>query len=458
MGVSRRVRLAAWCAAAALLVALAVPYVVPLGSYLQEIEQTAGTALGQPVKVEALRLHLLPRPHVTAYRVTVGQPAVAGIDAIVVRPKLSSLLSDTRVIADIRVVRPWIEQAGFAVVSHLASAPRKTGGGPPAARVEQVRITDAELRLAAGAIGSVNATILLDDKSALQSVELTQAGGRLKAILRPTGRAFALDVTARDWLLPVVRPLKFDRIDAKAALNANGLSVRSIDARLYDGSIAGDLRLGWKGGWKLDGKFTVTDVSIAPLTAAVGAKPALSGRIKAKPVLSAAAGSAGGITDALHVDTDFEITQGVLKGLDLNAAARSVLGSTDAKNGDTKFDQLTGRFAMDPAGYHFSDLEISSGFLKATGDVTISKTKELSGDISAEVRGTASLIATPLSLSGTVDDPVVRPSKAALAGAAVGTAILPGVGTAIGARAGEFTKKLFGGSSRKRVEESSGGR
>jgi hypothetical protein len=113
---------------------------------------------------------------------------------------------------------------------------------------------------------------------------------------------------------------------------------------------------------------------------------------------------------------------------------------------------------MDPAGYHFSDLEISSGLLKATGDVTISKTKELSGDVSAAVRGTASLIATPLSLSGTVDDPVVRPSKAALAGAAVGTAILPGVGTAIGAKAGEFTKKLFGGGSRKRLEESGAGR
>lgn len=458
MDVSRRVRLAAWCAAAVLLVALAVPYVVPLGSYIPRIEQAAGMALGQPVKVESLRLHLLPRPHVTAYRIAVGQPAVAGIDAIVVTPALSSLFSDTRVIDDIRVVRPWIAQASFAVIAHAAGTPRNADSGPPAARVERVRIADAELRLAAGTIGSVDATILLDDRSALRRVELVQAGGRLKATLQPAGRDFALDVTARDWLLPVVRPLKFDRIDAKAALSANGLAVRSIDARLYDGSVAGDLRLGWKGAWRLDGKFLVTDVSVAPLTAAVGAKPMLSGRIRAKPILEASAASAGGITDALHVDTDFEITRGVLKGLDLNAAARSVLGGTDAKNGDTKFDQLTGRFAMDPTGYHFADLEIASGLLKATGDVTISKTRELSGDVSAAVRGTASLIATPLSLSGTIDDPVIRPSKAALAGAAVGTAILPGVGTAIGAKAGEFTKKLLGGSSRKRVEENGGGR
>lgn len=458
MGVSRRVRLAAWYAAAVLLVALAVPYVVPLGRFIPQIEQGAGSALGQPVKVGALRLHLLPRPHVTAYRITVGQPAVAGVDAIVATPKLSSLLEDTRVIDSIRAVRPWLEQTGFAVISHVASAPRKADSAAPAARVEEILIADGELRLAAGTIGSVQATVLLDDKLALQRVEIAQAGGRLNATLKPAGRDFTLEVTARNWLLPAVRPLKFDRLDLRSVLNANGLTVRSLDARLYEGSVTGDLHLGWKGGWRLDGKFNVTDVSIAPLTAAVGAKPHLSGRIKAKPILAASAASAGGILDALHVDTDFEITQGVLKGLDLNAAARSVLGSTNARNGDTRFDQLTGRFAMSPTGYHFTDLEISSGLIAATGDVTISKSKELSGDVSAAVRGTASLIATPLTLSGTIDNPVVRPSKAALAGAAVGTAILPGVGTAIGAKAGEFTKKLFGGGSRKRIEESGGGR
>jgi hypothetical protein len=52
-------------------------------------------------------------------------------------------------------------------------------------------------------------------------------------------------------------------------------------------------------------------------------------------------------------------------------------------------------------------------------------------------------------VSGTLQNPLVYPSKAALAGAAVGTAILgPGLGTSLGSKAGsavEGLKDLFGG-------------
>jgi hypothetical protein len=59
------------------------------------------------------------------------------------------------------------------------------------------------------------------------------------------------------------------------------------------------------------------------------------------------------------------------------------------------------------------------------------------------------LVSVPLIVSGTLDKPLVYPSKAALAGAAVGTAILgPGLGTSLGSKAGSAVsglKDLFGG-------------
>ena len=50
----------------------------------------------------------------------------------------------------------------------------------------------------------------------------------------------------------------------------------------------------------------------------------------------------------------------------------------------------------------------------------------------------------PLNLSGTLDSPMALPTGAALTGAALGTAILPGVGTAAGARVGNWAEGLFG--------------
>ncbi len=56
-----------------------------------------------------------------------------------------------------------------------------------------------------------------------------------------------------------------------------------------------------------------------------------------------------------------------------------------------------------------------------------------------------SLAAIPLQVSGTVAKPSVFPTKAAMAGAVAGTAILgPGVGTSLGIKAGGAVDKIKG--------------
>jgi hypothetical protein len=42
----------------------------------------------------------------------------------------------------------------------------------------------------------------------------------------------------------------------------------------------------------------------------------------------------------------------------------------------------------------------------------------------------------------------VRPTKSAVAGAVAGSVLLPGIGTALGLKAGQLTEKLFGGKKR----------
>jgi hypothetical protein len=74
----------------------------------------------------------------------------------------------------------------------------------------------------------------------------------------------------------------------------------------------------------------------------------------------------------------------------------------------------------------------------AGGHIEITPDQKLSGRLGLSVPGTAGLLGVPVSLGGTPEDPTVRPSKAYLIGAAVGTVLLPGIGTGIGASAGSF--------------------
>ena len=50
----------------------------------------------------------------------------------------------------------------------------------------------------------------------------------------------------------------------------------------------------------------------------------------------------------------------------------------------------------------------------------------------------------PLNVAGTIDSPMLYPTGATIAGAAVGTAIMgPGVGTSVGAKGGDWVDNMF---------------
>ncbi len=91
------------------------------------------------------------------------------------------------------------------------------------------------------------------------------------------------------------------------------------------------------------------------------------------------------------------------------------------------------------------DINLRSGLLAASGQVKVNQNKVLDGVVEVELKKGLSLAAIPLQVSGTVDNPSVFPTKAAMAGAVAGTAILgPGMGTRLGIRAGGAVDKIKG--------------
>jgi hypothetical protein len=145
------------------------------------------------------------------------------------------------------------------------------------------------------------------------------------------------------------------------------------------------------------------------------------------------------------------VHHGVLYGVDIQKAATSFI-SKEPTRGETRFDELSGHLAMARRAYRFTQLRIASGALAASGNVSISPAKELSGRINAKVKAAGIASASmPLNVTGTVHNPLLLPTGGTVAGAAVGTAILgPGVGTSLGAKVGEWTEGLFGKKEQKR--------
>ena len=132
-----------------------------------------------------------------------------------------------------------------------------------------------------------------------------------------------------------------------------------------------------------------------------------------------------------------------LYGVDIQKVATNLIkkGST---GGETRFDQFSGHLDMMQGAYHLTQLKIVSGTLAVEGNVNISRKKDISGRINAQVKVAGISRNVPLNVAGTIDSPMLYPTGATIAGAAVGTAIMgPGVGTSVGAKVGGWVDNMF---------------
>lgn len=424
----------------------AAPWLIPGSAWIPRIEAEASQRLGAPVKLADVRLALLPLPHVTVHGLDVADGAITA-QSIAIYPSLISLFTDKRVLRSINLTQVTVSRKGADLLAAQAAKPGAAGG---AIEIERVRAKNIQVELAAGKLPAFDADIDLNNISGALPVDsalIKTLDGKAKLTLAPglatDGKEWKLGLEASDWQLPLGPPLHFNSLKAGGRVTGDKLVLSDIAAALYGGKAAGKMELTWQKGWRLAGDVKTEGIDIMPVTQALKVKAALSGKLDASGPFSAQAAKPAGLADALNADLGFEVRNGVLHGFDLASAAQSMLKG-GASGGSTKFDQLTGRVKVQGHAYKLQHVQVTSGVLKAQGNVDISASKQLAGRIDTEVKGTSGLVGVPVAVSGTLDHPVLMPTKGSMAGAVIGTVLLPGVGTSVGSSVGDKIGKMFG--------------
>lgn len=424
-----------------LVAALALPLFVTLDSYRPQIEQAASDRLGEPVKVAAIGLALLPLPHVTVEGIAVGKDA--RLDKVTVTPELASLWQPIKVISSIELDGLVLTQQALGKLPRWAK-PKSDEPSLVQVRIGIIRITGARLELGKNTLGPLDGTLQLDNSGAPTDARLATQDGKLAAEVRFEGKNYPLEINAKAWTLPVGPALLFDELRIKGVATADDLVLDQLDARLYGGTVAGKSALNWQKGLRLKGELDIRQLELKQLVALFSSATRVSGRLDAQPVFSASAASADKLMDAFRLETPFNVTNGVLQGVDIEQAATS-MSKQGASGGETRFDTLSGHLLLAQRSYHFTELKIASGALAVDGALDISPKQELSGRIRAKVGILGADASVPLNVSGTTDAPMLFPTGAAMTGAAVGTAVLgPGMGTAVGVKVGDWVEGLFG--------------
>jgi uncharacterized protein involved in outer membrane biogenesis len=419
-------------------IAFVVPFLIPLNLYIPTLQNLASERLKEPVAIGSLSFALLPLPSVTVEEIAVGRQQDVKIQSVTVRPDVRSLFSKVKIIRAVEVSGVNVDRA---LLDRLP-AWTKPEPGPKTVLVRRIEAHQVNLALESFKWGPLRAEVQLDE-AGLQSVEAGTEDRRLTVNLVPDGEAYSVDIQGKHWPLPVKPAIEFDELSGKGTLTADSLDLSQLDGKLYGGELHAKSRIDWKGGIRIKGDARTVGVEIGPIVRMMSQSASLSGKLHANGSYSLGAKNARQLTGSLRAGFKFEVRQGVLYNFDLANAVRS-LATEGTRGGQTSFNELSGRVNLVGKNTQLRDIKVASGILQANGNVDIAANKKLAGAVNVEMKGTASLLRVPLEVSGTLQDPVLFPNRAALAGAAVGTGLLgPGFGTGLGAKAGEALDSLF---------------
>jgi hypothetical protein len=401
-----------------------------LGSadFKARVEREALQSLGVGVSVGSIKVSVFPKPAVVVTDIEVATQPALSLAYVGVRPELGRLLVGEWSVGSVLVRDASLPQHGIDALLLLLS---KTKLPAQSAQAQKAQIA------------AKKSEPWLPRELLLKNVSWVNAKGLamtvdLQADINAQGEPDQVNAQVLKGFLQgsTAQLTRQDRV-WNVALNLGGGTVQG-PVEFQVPSQAG-------GAYVLKGQLETQGVEVAALSTAT--TPVLSGRLDASTTLSARTSQIDDLSDVLKTQSQFTVKDAVLHGIDLAKAVKTVGIS---RGGNTSLDVLAGQVNTQGRVIQLSNLVASSGVLSATGQVKVAANRALSGQVSVNLAASqlGGALGVPLEVGGTLDAPQVNLSRSALIGAAIGTVLMPGVGTGAGAsvgdKVGEGLKKLFG--------------
>lgn len=383
------------------------------------IEAEAQQRLGVKVSVGAAQWRLLPQPVIEARDIRTHQGTPIEIGRVALYPRLWRLATDREFVVE----RAELERATFsrdamaafrgrARVAQAPGADFRLGAVP----LERLVFRDVTYISYSGVPVVYDGEIDFDPAWRPRRASLRRPGAETPA---------SLLLTREGQSDP-----KVDRWQAQIHLGGG----------TGHGQVA--LTESPDGAFTLTGELAPRNIEIAATLAAFNRRAPLSGRASGRTVLKASGDSVGELARSLRTDSELTVVGGVVLRLDLDKAVRT---RGKERDGQTPLDSLTGRMQTQNTEhgtrFTYTNLHATAGKYTAKGQAVIWQRQ-------VDAQGTLDivdgLVGVPFTLKGPTRKPDFKIPPGFWAGAAIGTAVLPGVGTVIGARIGGALGRVFG--------------
>ena len=396
------------------IVAVAAVHFVPLGAVNSRFDKALALWLHDDVSSSGLRLALLPSPHVNLDQLALGKVFDAKAASGKIYMDVSTLFGDKFVI-------DTLELSGVTITPD--ALPRALKWADPEGRGKGVEIgkivlRGAKIEVKGLVIGNFDADIRFDKTGKIVKGSASANDGKWTLEMSPnkassgdgTGGAgasgeWAVEFSGRGLNLPMGAPLTFNSFNAKGAMTGDGLTFPQVDAKLLEGTAAGNLRVDWKQGTAFTSEFSVEKIKVDQLAGAFTRDVALNGRLEGQFTASGSAPSIAELFDMLAVQGVFTVKDGSIGNVDLVQAMRSP-GSV---GGQSKFSELTGQLRISDGVIRYEKLKLTGGVLFANGNVNVvNSSSALSGTVNAEIRSSVAQDRANFNVTGKVARPALK--------------------------------------------------
>ncbi len=396
-------RMAAISLALIIVLAAGLSHLVPLSSYIGDVEKLLSERLQEPVRISELHFSLFPSPQLKLDRVSIGKLQDAKI-AVAIIPLLSlDVLKERKEFDEIQLMTVTIDQD---VIPRMA-AWLQPQPGDSRLRLNRLRLSGVKLTLRDVELPSFDAVVNLARDGSLQKALLREP--KMTVELTPINGGLQANISAQNWQPPLGPGLVFTELAATAAITRQQVVVTSIDSSFYGGSLKGAATIKWSSGLRADGQFSLKGVNLPQLLPVFTGAFALSGTLDTDAKFTTQGQKPDELFATPRINAAFTLHKGVINNVDLVRAIQSA-GRGTQRGGKTQFNEIMGEAQTSDNRIAYRNLKLSSGPMSANGAIDVAPAGELSGRINAVLGTSAATVARgTLTVSGSLKDPLIGP-------------------------------------------------
>jgi hypothetical protein len=360
---------------------LYVQFFMPLD--LAQYERLAASRLGEPVKIRAGHISLLPSPAVRFEGVTVGKDGNVKIAVASARLDFASLMSDQPQLKSLDLEGVTLDAAGLGAVlfGRVQSA---------ALGLERVHATGIRLAVQGVSLPELEATATLAPNGAVQKIVVSNPNKTIAAEIQPRGGSALVEMTVGGANALLGLPFEMESLNLRGVATPTEFDAAELDAKLLDGVVRGKGTLRWPGSLAFDGSFDLKQVDAKRIT------PILVGRMQGSGVVAARGESLEKLASGARVDGNFSVAKGQIAGVDLPRT----LQSGKSVGGSTNFNELTAQAQFDQGKLALRSVKIDGGAFSANGTIDVDAQKSLAGRFAADMKTPGGAVRATLLVSG----------------------------------------------------------